>query len=457
MVRVMDAFAAPVKGATIALAATSGTVSPSTLSSDENGRGTALLVAQPGNVRLTATVDGTTLSNSTNVAIQQTPPGPPNPQPPPPSPNPQPPDPTGPLTVTINATPQPVGLPTGFGLATQSLSQAVWTFGDGATETSGASTSHVYQNAGTYTVSVTVTDTRGRTASASTTINIPSTAPAPQPTYLVTLAASPATVTVGGTSTLTATARPDNNAPAPASFAWDCNGDGITDFNTATNSQVCTYPGLGTITSRVTVTGGTATGTAQTTVTVNPTLPPSYTVTLSASPTSVTAGNTSTLTATVMLNNGAPAVANYAWDCDGDGTTDATSTAPLNTNACLYPIAGSFTARVTATGGAVSGSGTTKVTVNPHPTPVVTVSCGQGAPLTANCVVSATLNGAPVPSSTISHVDWDWGDSKTSTTASNVGSHPYGVPNPYTIMVSNVTMSGTTQKGTGSTTITIVP
>jgi len=57
----------------------------------------------------------------------------------------------------------------------------------------------------------------------------PATTP-PAQAYSITLSAAPSTVIVGGNATLTATVNPQNGAPAPTSFAWDCDGNGTVDF-----------------------------------------------------------------------------------------------------------------------------------------------------------------------------------------------------------------------------------
>jgi PKD repeat protein len=78
--------------------------------------------------------------------------------------------------------------------------------------------------------------------------------------------------------------------------------------------------------------------------------------------------------------------------------------------------------------------------------------------LTAHCIVSATLNGSPVASASITSVTWDFGDGITMTTsgaAANNTDHTYSGPGPDTIIVTDVTVTGTPQKGTGSTTLTI--
>ena len=67
--RVLDAYANPVKDTAVTLETTSGSISPSTIVSDESGRGTAILTAARGTVKVTASV-GPSLTMSTLVSIQ---------------------------------------------------------------------------------------------------------------------------------------------------------------------------------------------------------------------------------------------------------------------------------------------------------------------------------------------------------------------------------------------------
>src|SRR5207245_2755803 len=83
------------------------------------------------------------------------------------------------------------------------------------------------------------------------------------------------------------------------------------------------------------------------------------TVTLAASPATVLTGSSSTLTAMVTLLNGATAPTSFDWDCNNDGTVDATTA--INTTSCAYPTAGTITSKVTVSGSA-SASATTTVT-----------------------------------------------------------------------------------------------
>jgi PKD repeat protein len=78
----------------------------------------------------------------------------------------------------------------------------------------------------------------------------------------------PSSLVVTENATLTATATAVNGAPPATSYVWDCENDGTTDATTAVNTTICTYPSAGSITSKVTVTGGTASGLGTTTVTV---------------------------------------------------------------------------------------------------------------------------------------------------------------------------------------------
>jgi PKD repeat protein len=134
--------------------------------------------------------------------------------------------------------------------------------------------------------------------------------------------------------------------------------------------------------------------------------PPSYGVTIVASPASVVIGTPTTLTATVTPLSGAPAVASWVWDCDT--STPPTDFTTANTAACTYATAGTFTASVRVTGGAVVGVGTTTVTVTAAPVPSYTVTVAA-SPATIAAGNSTTLtatvtrvNGAPTPTA------WEW-------------------------------------------------
>jgi PKD repeat protein len=272
----------------------------------------------------------------------------------------------------------------------------------------------------------------------------------PQPSYGVTMVASPASVVTGAPTTISATVSQNFGAPAVTSWAWDCDTTTSSTDATTANSATCTYATVGTFTANVKVTGGTVVGFATTTVTVTAVPPPpSYTVSLVAAPASIPSGTSSTLIATVTPHDGAPAVTAWTWDCDTSATSTDFTTA--TTAMCAYPTSGTFTAKVTVTGGTVTGSATTTVVVIPA-VPVVTVHCGQPTPpaLTVNCNVSATLNGATVSTSDITHVDWDWADTGTSSSANALGIHTYTAASTYVIVARNVTVNGTTATGSGS-------
>ncbi|MFI5417985.1 MAG: kelch repeat-containing protein [Candidatus Lutacidiplasmatales archaeon] len=74
--------------------------------------------------------------------------------------------------------------------------RALWSFGDGATSSSGLSVQHAFASPGTYTVSLSVADARGSQASLTESVHV---ARAPLLTRLV---ASPAAVALGGKVTL---------------------------------------------------------------------------------------------------------------------------------------------------------------------------------------------------------------------------------------------------------------
>jgi len=350
--RVQDAFGATLPDVAVTFSADAGAFDAATASTDQNGVAVAALTADPGAVKVRAAA-GALSPTETTVVIQPRNVATPLPPLPPPPPEQGPP--VVPFTVSIVTNVAPVSNATVFGLSVSApVAAAAWTFGDGATGSSGGTVvtvSHVYTLTNSYPVTVTATDTRGRTAAASTTVTIPAAA------YTVSLAAAPAAAATGANVVLTATVTPV----------------------------------------------------------------------------------------------GAPAVTAWTWDCDT--STPSTDFTTATTATCVYPLAGTFTARVTVSGGSVTGTATTTVTVTPA-VPVIVVHCAQPTPaaLTENCNVTATLNGAPVATPNITSVDWDFGDGTpiTTTTTSVAPSHVYAAANTYTVFARNVTVTGTTGQGTGS-------
>jgi hypothetical protein len=170
-VRVLDPFGAPVSGLEVALTSSAGTVTPPVIATDVSGRGASTLAAPPGSVIVSASItNGPT--RSAPVAIQPVPPPPP-PSTPMPPPGPTPPLPVPPLTVALLVTARQAGFASSFSLATQAITSATWTFGDGGiSTTTDPFTTHIYSVAGTYEASVTVVDMHGRTASATQTLTI---------------------------------------------------------------------------------------------------------------------------------------------------------------------------------------------------------------------------------------------------------------------------------------------
>jgi PKD repeat protein len=415
--RVQDVTGATLPQIAVDFTTDVGTFSATPVRTDETGIARTTLSAPAGSAQLRASASGVA-SPMVAVSVQPlvTPPtGPPSsPPPPPPSNGPSP---TGPLTVALSAPAVSVGTATAFFANVQGAPAAEfgWTFGDGATFVGASpSTTHTYAAIGTYATSVTVRDTFGRVTSTSGTavVNAAPTAPPPSggpgPQYLVTLAASPASVNTGTATTLTAAVTLLSGATAATTFTFNCGGLGATNPAAGPgNTGSCTYTTAGTATASVTATNGTTTASGVATVTVTAAPVPSYTVTLAASPATITQGGSSTLIASVTQLNGAPAPTLFTWECTS-GTASGTS--PGNTKVCTYPTPGTLTARVTVTGGSITASATTTVTVN-LTAPIglfVTITASTLTPaLGASVMFTATVNSAgTVPAV----MDFQWDD-----------------------------------------------
>jgi hypothetical protein len=226
---VKDASGKGVPAATVRYSTTTGVVQPATVVADAGGLAQATVTTSS-----TATITAAAGSVTASITVTPSAPITPTPsQPAVPPPAPPGPPPPGALTVTIFATPGIAGTSTTFSLATQALSQAVWTFGDSSPSvtTSTGFTTHVYAAAGIYPVGVTVTDTLGRTASTTQNVTISGgTPPAPPASgYILTMGC---TAAAHGTATVCnlAVARDGTRLPSSAFCEVDVDfGDGRLD------------------------------------------------------------------------------------------------------------------------------------------------------------------------------------------------------------------------------------
>ncbi|MCA1747802.1 MAG: PKD domain-containing protein, partial [Bacteroidales bacterium] len=162
-----------------------------------------------------------------------------------------------PLTINFDA-----------GSSSGTIDSYTWTFGDGGTA-SGATTSHIYQTAGTYTATLTVSNTSG--SSQETNVVITATEPSPppvsliQPTAVITSSSAvgdaPFTISFDGSGSTT-------SQPPFTSYSWD-----FDDGTTAEGVSVAhTYTSAGTYNPSLTVYDSAGLSDQVTTpVTINPT------------------------------------------------------------------------------------------------------------------------------------------------------------------------------------------
>jgi PKD repeat protein len=154
-----------------------------------------------------------------------------------------------------------------------------------------------------------------------------------------------------------------------------------------------------------------------------------------ASPTSGIAPLTVTFT---DASTGSPTT--YAWDFDGDGTTDS---AAASGNSFTYSLPGVYAATLTVSDGLSTDTRTRNITVGAPPGPVVafTVTPTSGpAPLTVSFTNSSTGSG------TLTYA-WTFGDGGTSTSAVP-GIHIYGSPGTYTVRLTVTDGFGQSNSGT---------
>ncbi len=175
----------------------------------------------------------------------------------------------------------------------------------------------------------------GGSASATTTVTVTTGGGGVTPT--VSLSANPSSITAGATSTLTWSSTNMTSCSAPWTNATSTSGTQVVSPTTTTEYAI-------------TCTGNYGTKTASTTISVTPVVVPLPTVSLSANPSSIVSGNSSTLTWTSTNANSCSA----AW-------TTATSTSGTQV---VSPTATTEYA-ISCVGNGGSASATTTITVNP--------------------------------------------------------------------------------------------
>ncbi|WP_197515679.1 PKD domain-containing protein [Arthrobacter sp. U41] len=166
----------------------------------------------------------------------------------------------------------------------------------------------------------------------------------------------------------------DTSTGPPTAWAWDFGDSGTA----TTQNPAHTYSIAGTYTARLTATNAGGSTSSTRTITVNPAVPGAPVTSFTATPTSGTVPLTVNFTDT---STGSPT--SWAWDF-GDGGT-ATTQNPAHT----YSIAGTYTARLTATNTGGSTSSTRTITVNPAGTsPGITV---RGSTTTSTATATTTV------------------------------------------------------------------
>ncbi|MGQ0699518.1 MAG: carbohydrate binding domain-containing protein [Panacagrimonas sp.] len=250
-------------------------------------------------------------------------------------------------TVTITANPTTITLDASSTLtwsstnATACTASGAWT---GARATSGTeSVTPAATGNAAYTLTCTGPGDSGN-ATANVTVNA---VPTPEPTVMI--AANPTTITLGASSTLTWSST--NATSCTASGAW-------TGARGTSGMESVTPAATGNASYTLTCTGPGGSGNATAMIAVNPVATPAPTVTIAASPTSITLGASSTLT--WSSTNATACTASGAWT-GARATSGTQSVTPAATGNASYTLT------CTGTG---SGNATAMVAVNPVVVPV---------------------------------------------------------------------------------------
>ncbi len=292
--------------------------------------------------------------------------------------------------------------------STGNITSWAWDFnGDGLTDATTQNPSHQYTQAGTYTVSLTVSDgTNSDTETKSGYITVTGGLEADF-TADVTSGEAPLTVQFTDQSTGNVT-----------SWAWDFNGDGLTDAATQNPSHQYTQAGTYTVSLMVSDGTNSDTETKSGYITVTAGLEADFSADVTAGEAPLTVQFTDQSTGNVT---------SWAWDFNGDGTTDATTQNPQH----QYSQADTFTVSLTVSDGVNSDTQT-------RPDYIVVVK-----PLAAEFTSDITFGYAPLTvqftdQSTGAVVNWFWdlnGDGSTDKMSQNP-SYVYQEPGTYDVSLS---------------------
>ncbi|MGZ4502489.1 MAG: PKD domain-containing protein [Nocardioidaceae bacterium] len=195
------------------------------------------------------------------------------------------------------------------------------------------------------------------------------------------LTAAPNAVQEGQSSTLDASTSTDDHGIT--GYVFDC-GDGTGPGKSQTGATTsCTYAKAGTYTPSVTVTdtaGKTATASATVTVTAAPPVDQAPVAALTATPSQIQEGGSSTLDASGSTDD--HGVTGYAFNCDNGSPAGASQ--PGATTSCSYGAAGTYHPSVTVTDGSQTSTATTTVTVVVAPPPPPPADNAPHAALTSS-------------------------------------------------------------------------
>ena len=305
-----------------------------------------------------------------------------------------------------------------------------------------SSFSCIYTSVGSYTAQVIVTDDDGATDTDTASVSIINADP-------VANAGGP----YAGIQNVAMTLDGGNSSDPDGflvSYEWDCDISTGPGYSTPATSPtfLCSYPSVGTYTARLRVTDDDgATDTANATITITNQAP----IAEAGGPYT---GGQGTPVPVFAFGSTDPdgTIVQYAWDCDGNGTYEVTTTAQTGTT-CTFATVGTYTIglRVTDSDGA-TGTDTASVTIG-NQDPIA----NAGGPYAALQQQTVTIDGSGSTDIDGTLIDYAWdcdasnGVSLSSTGATAVTFCSYSSVGTYT-----VTLQVTDDDGATNTTTTSV-
>lgn len=310
-----------------------------------------------------------------------------------------------------------------------------WDFGDG-TSGSGALTTHMYSQAGTYTIVLQVTDDAGRQATTQQTVSVGTGIPTAAFSF------APSSPTTNQVVSFDASASQPTPGRSIVSYTWTFDDGATAGGVQATHS----YASAGTYNVLLTVTD--SAGQKSSVTHGVPVVNGNPTATFTFSPTTPIFAQNVFFDGTQSQAKAGRTITNYAWAW-GDGTANGTGATPTHP----FPAAGTYIVKLTVTDSAGLTGSTTQSIVVGNGDPIASFIVNPSSPTHGSPAVFDGSSSTAASGRTITSYAWTFGDGSSSSGPSATTSHTYAAAGTFSVTLTVTDSAGRTSSTTLNITV----